>query len=74
MESGSWEDNFRDRARLAHRLLESLEEDEAVDADEVDRAWQAEVERRVAEFDAGGVELMPAEDVIGEARARLRRK
>lgn len=64
----------RDRARLVHRLLESLEADEVEDPAEVDRAWKAEIERRVAEYDAGGIELVPAEQVLEEARARLRQR
>jgi putative addiction module component (TIGR02574 family) len=65
--------SVRDRARLAHRLLESLDEGAAEDPVEVERAWKKEIERRVADFDAGGNELVPSEDVLREARAKLRR-
>ena len=40
-----------DRAELARRLLESL--DEAPDNDILDDAWLAEIERRCAAVDAG---------------------
>ena len=48
-------------------LIEALdtEVDEGVDA-----AWRAEIERRMAELDAGSVETIPWEEV----RARLYRR
>lgn len=52
--------NEHDRATLAGLLLESLEHD--VDED-VEAAWQAEIERRLAELDANSVELIPWEEV-----------
>ena len=39
-----------DRAELARRLLESLDEDRTED---IDNAWLAEIERRCAAVDAG---------------------
>jgi putative addiction module component (TIGR02574 family) len=57
----------RDRARLAQRLLESLDEDS-----EVEQAWAAEVERRLDEHDRGQVQAIPGEEVFAKARARLR--
>ena len=39
-----------DRAELARRLLESLDEERS---NEVDEAWLAEIERRCAAVDAG---------------------
>jgi putative addiction module component (TIGR02574 family) len=64
----------RERARLAHRLLVSLDEEEpADDPAEVERAWEEEIRRRLAEYDAGKVEAIPAAEVFAEARARLRR-
>lgn len=62
----------RNRARLAHRLLESL--DDAEDPAEVERAWHAEIERRLAEYAAGVVDTVPASDVFREARDRLRHR
>ncbi|MEW6448588.1 MAG: addiction module protein [Bacillota bacterium] len=50
----------RDRAALAGLLLESLEHE--VDED-VESAWQEEIERRLAELDANTVELVPWEEV-----------
>ena len=38
---------------------------------EVERAWNAEIRRRVAELDAGTVETIPAEQVFAELNALL---
>ncbi len=62
-----------ERARLAQRLLASLDEEEAEDPQEVERAWEEEIRRRLAEVDAGTAELIPAEEVFAELRARLHR-
>jgi putative addiction module component (TIGR02574 family) len=59
-----------DRARLVEELLESLEP--APDP-EVEAAWDREIERRVAEVEAGTADLIPAEDVHAEARRLVRR-
>lgn len=57
-----------ERARLAQRLLASLDRDPAVEA-----AWDEEIERRLAEFEAGRMEAIPADEVFEEARRRLLR-
>ncbi len=59
-----------DRARLVEELLESLEQ---APAPEVEAAWDREIERRMAEVEAGTADLIPAEDVHAEARRRMRR-
>ncbi len=58
----------KDRADLAGLLIESLdgEPDEDVQA-----AWSAEIERRVAELDAGTVKGIPWEEVRQRLLARL---
>ena len=57
-----------DRASLAGLLIESLEgePDPGVEA-----AWAAEIERRVAELDAGTVESIPWEQVRQRLLDRL---
>ena len=60
----------QDRARLAEELLESLEGEAEAGAE---AAWDREIERRVAEIDAGTVKLVSAEDVHAEARRMLNR-
>lgn len=62
---------IQERARLAQRLIASLDESDEVAA-EVERAWEEEIRRRVAELDAGNVELIPAEQVFAELRARTK--
>jgi putative addiction module component (TIGR02574 family) len=53
----------RDRATLAGLLIESL--DPVCDPD-VEAAWSAEIERRLAEIEAGTVKLIPWEGVRAE--------
>lgn len=57
----------KERATLAGLLIESLESE--IDPD-VEEAWRIEIERRVAELDAGTVETVPWEVV----RAKLLRR
>ena len=59
-----------DRARLAEELLDSLHGDSDTEAD---AEWDREIERRVAEIEAGTVTLIPAEEVHAEARRLIRR-
>lgn len=54
-----------DRARLAERLLDSLHEPPSP---EIDVAWREEIERRVAAYRRGEVEVFEAEEVFAEAR------
>jgi hypothetical protein len=56
-------------ARLARLLLDSLHA--ADDQHQVAAAWEAEVNRRVAEFRRGGIASVPASTVFGEARSRV---
>ena len=39
----------------------------------VERAWEEEIRRRLAELEAGTAELVPAEQVFAELRSRLSR-
>lgn len=56
-----------ERANLADMLWMSVDTPEAVAA-----AWDAEIERRVAQIDNGAVETIPFEQVMAELRAKLR--
>lgn len=58
----------RERAQLVHRLIASLNEDADEDPEEVERAWEEEIRRRVAEVESGTAELIPAEEVFAELR------
>ena len=57
------------RARLAEKLLESLE---ALSDEENARLWADEAQRRDEAWDASGRPGNPATDVFREARARLK--
>jgi putative addiction module component (TIGR02574 family) len=57
----------QERATLVRLLIEALD---AEIEEGVDEAWRAEIERRMAELDAGSVETIPWEEV----RARLYRR
>ena len=50
----------KERATLAGLLIESLESE--IDPD-VEEAWSVEIERRLAELDAGTAKTVPWEDV-----------
>jgi len=69
LESQALKLSRRERARLAQRLISSL--DQEVDAD-AERLWLAEAERRLADLKSGKVAAIPAERVIKRVRAALR--
>jgi putative addiction module component (TIGR02574 family) len=58
-----------DRARLAEILLESLQDTSLSD---IEAAWNAEIEQRVAAYDRGELETFSAEVVFAEARRLAR--
>ncbi len=58
-----------DRAKLAHALLESLED---LSEAEIERLWVDEALRRDKEFDSRRVPLRLADEALKEARSRLR--
>lgn len=62
----------RERARLAHRLIESLDGEVSESPSEIERAWAAEIERRVAAYQAGEIDSVPASDVLEEARSLVK--
>lgn len=57
-----------ERADLADWLWVS-----AMPRAEVEAAWGTEIARRVAEIDAGTAKLIPAEEVMAEIEAKLRK-
>jgi putative addiction module component (TIGR02574 family) len=54
------------RMRLALALMESVETDITVTANE---AWSAEISRRIEDYDSGRVKGVPAADVFRKLRA-----
>ena len=69
LESQALKLSRRERARLAQRLISSLDHEAGADAE---RLWLAEAERRLAELKSGKVAAIPAERVIKKVRASLR--
>ncbi len=59
---------LRDRAFLAHRLIQSL--DHLSDAD-ADALWLPEIKRRSAEIADNRVECRPVETVVATIRRKL---
>ncbi len=57
-----------DRARLAKQLIESLD-----DQDEVEAAWRVEVRQRLQAYRAGKVNTEDSQDVFDAARRGLER-
>jgi hypothetical protein len=62
-----------ERARLAHRLIVSLDADLPRD-EGVDAAWLKEAQRRDGEIERGEVQPIPAEEAMRRAREALNRK
>jgi len=58
----------KERADIALRLIQSL--DEGVEED-VDAYWKEELVRRSQEIDSGKAKLIPAEEVFKKARKRF---
>ena len=62
----------RERGALVARLLDSLDSVFDGSPEAVARAWDEEVARRVADFEAGRTEGIPAEQVHAELQAMIR--
>ena len=69
LESKALKLSRKERARLAQRLISSL--DKEVDAD-AEKLWLEEAERRLSELESGKIVGIPAEKVIKRARSALR--
>lgn len=59
----------RERARLAHDLLASLDGPADISVAE---AWDTEICRRINDIESGKTELLDADEVIARAREQLR--
>ena len=55
-----------ERAALAQRLLASLDEDQ-----ELDDAWVAELDRRIAAVESGEMKIIPIAEALAQVRATL---
>lgn len=66
VEAAARELSAAERAELIERLIDTV-----LPAPPLHPAWEAEVARRVAEMDSGGVEGIPADNVLAELRAMI---
>jgi putative addiction module component (TIGR02574 family) len=67
LESEALKLTLGERAALAQRLLASLDEDA-----EIEDAWAAEIERRIAEVESGAVQVIPIAEALAKVRAALK--
>jgi len=56
-----------ERAAFAQVLLASLDEDA-----EIEEAWAAETERRIADIESGTAQVIPIADALAQVRASLK--
>jgi putative addiction module component (TIGR02574 family) len=67
IEAQALELTAEERAQLADRLLASLFEDH-----DIETAWDAEVERRIEEIEAGRSKLIPLAESLERARTAIK--
>jgi len=60
----------QERAELVSVLIASLEGEMQGSAEEIAAAWDAEIERRVSEMEAGRLEFVDADEALRALRAR----
>jgi len=64
--------SMKDRAELARRLILSLERG-GLQSD-VERAWEAEIERRISAYERGQAAAVEWPEAIERAKAAMRKK
>ena len=60
----------RSRAKLAEKLLESLDDPRQ---QEIDRSWAEEVEDRIDAYEKGSLKAIPGDEVFRRLRPRKKR-
>ena len=60
------------RARLAVRLIDSLDGNQHLTKEEVERLWMQEAEERLNQLETGEVQSIPADRVFADARTHLK--
>jgi len=58
--------SIKERSELVHRLIVSLDGEPEGTREEIAKAWEEEIARRVAEIDVGRMQLITAEEVFAE--------
>ena len=61
----------RERGELARRLIASLDVEPQDIPEEIAKAWDEEIARRVADMEAGRTQWIPAEQVFAEIDALI---
>lgn len=61
----------RERSELIHRLVASLDGEPDGSPEEIAKAWDEEIARRIADMDAGETQWIPAEEVMSRIRNRI---
>jgi len=64
---------IKERGELIHRLIVSLDGEPEDTPEEIAKAWDEEIARRVADMDAGRTKWIPAEEVFAEIDDMLRK-
>lgn len=59
----------KERSSLIHRLILSLEGPAEAPPEEIAKAWDTEIERRLADLDSGRSQYIPADEVFAEIDA-----
>jgi putative addiction module component (TIGR02574 family) len=60
-----------ERAELALSLIESLEAPPIDSPEDVERAWDAEIQRRIGEIERGEARLISGDEAFARLRERL---
>ena len=60
-----------DREELIRVLIASIDGEPEGTPEEIARAWDEEIERRIADLDSGKTVTIPAEQVLAEMRAKI---
>ena len=60
-----------ERAELGHELLASVESEHEEPIEDVEKAWAAELERRLDDVDSGRAKTVSADEAVARVRARL---
>lgn len=62
-----------DRDELVRSLIASVDGEPEDAAEAIARAWDAEIERRISDFEAGKTKGIPTDEVFAEIRALIAR-
>jgi putative addiction module component (TIGR02574 family) len=63
--------SIKERSQLIHRLIVSIDGDPEGTPEEIAKAWEEEIARRVADMETGRTRWIPADEVMSRIRARI---